>query len=313
MRHARQLHVADIEPAPLHQPIEIRPRHRLADIGIRPVEHRKRFGLCRRSTSWRASGARPRRRSRPRRRWPDSRCSGSSCRKDARGSARGPASAIASADPAPPSALPGVQKPHCSALRSRNAACRSAISPLSDNPSMVSTDALCACTASIRQERTISPLTRTVHAPHTPCSQPTCVPVSFRCSRRKSARLSRGSTCASTRSPLTSSEMATAAVTPMLPRGDRGEQAAWIRNAPAAPSPDAGAWRVSPADPPADRVLQPMREAPRTTRAGVTATSISLPAAPASNGRSPTAKKPRRRSANRPSLMTACAARPTMA
>ena len=48
MRHARQLHVADIEPAPLHQPLEVRPRHRLADIGIRPVEHRERFGICRR-------------------------------------------------------------------------------------------------------------------------------------------------------------------------------------------------------------------------------------------------------------------------
>ena len=90
--------------------------------------------------------------------------------------------------------IPGVQKPHCSALRSRKAACRSAISPLSDNPSMVSTEALSACTASIRQERTISPFTRTVHAPHTPCSQPTCVPVSCRCSRRKSARLRRGRT-----------------------------------------------------------------------------------------------------------------------
>ena len=47
MRHARQLHVADIEPAPLHQPLEVRPRHRLADIGIRPIEHREAFGIFR--------------------------------------------------------------------------------------------------------------------------------------------------------------------------------------------------------------------------------------------------------------------------
>ena len=49
MRHARQLDVADIESAPLHQPVEIRPRHRLADIGVRTVQRRKRFRffLCR--------------------------------------------------------------------------------------------------------------------------------------------------------------------------------------------------------------------------------------------------------------------------
>ena len=49
MRHARQLDVADIVPAPLHQPVEIGPRHRLADIGIRPIEHRKpsRIFRCR--------------------------------------------------------------------------------------------------------------------------------------------------------------------------------------------------------------------------------------------------------------------------
>src|SRR6185369_6799085 len=47
--------------------------------------------------------------------------------------------------------------------------------------------------------------------------------------------------------------------------------------------------------------------------ADVTATSTSLSADLASNGRSPTAKKPRRRSANRSSLTTACPARPTIA
>ena len=58
------------------------------------------------------------------------------------------------------------------------AACRSATSPLSDSPSMVCMLAPCACTASIRQDRTMSPSTRTVQAPQTPCSQPTWVPVS---------------------------------------------------------------------------------------------------------------------------------------
>ena len=178
MRHARQLDVADIEPAPLHQPLEVRPRHRLADIGVRPVERGKRFGICLYVMSWHASGARPRR--------------GLDRVDD--GLVAGAAAVIAGkmlanllsirlgdcfSRSCAAISMPGVQKPHCSALRSRNAACRSAISPLSDNPSIVSTDASCVCTASIRQERTISPLTRTVHAPHTPCSQPTCVPVSL--------------------------------------------------------------------------------------------------------------------------------------
>ncbi len=43
---------------------------------------------------------------------------------------------------------------------------------------MVSTVAPSHCTASIRQPRTISPLTRMVQAPQTPCSQPTWLPVS---------------------------------------------------------------------------------------------------------------------------------------
>ena len=43
---------------------------------------------------------------------------------------------------------------------------------------MVSTVAPSHCTASIRQPRTISPSTRTVQAPQTPCSQPTWLPVS---------------------------------------------------------------------------------------------------------------------------------------
>ena len=38
MRHPRQLHVADIKPASLHQPLEIGPRDHLADIGVRPIQ-----------------------------------------------------------------------------------------------------------------------------------------------------------------------------------------------------------------------------------------------------------------------------------
>ena len=43
MRHARQLHVADIKPASLHQPLEVGPWDHLADIGVRPIQHRERI------------------------------------------------------------------------------------------------------------------------------------------------------------------------------------------------------------------------------------------------------------------------------
>src|ERR1700733_5276173 len=51
-----------------------------------------------------------------------------------------------------------------------------------------------ACAESIRQERTATPSKITVQAPHTPCSQPTCVPASRRSWRRKSLSSIRDST-----------------------------------------------------------------------------------------------------------------------
>ena len=68
---------------------------------------------------------------------------------------------------------------------------------------MVSTRQPFACTASIRQPRTMSPLTRSVHAPHTPCSQPMCEPVRPSSSRRKSTRCWRGGTLRVTCVPFT--------------------------------------------------------------------------------------------------------------
>ena len=47
-------------------------------------------------------------------------------------------------------------------------------------PSIVRTSQPSAWTASVRHERTGSPSSCTVQAPHTPCSQPTFVPVSPR-------------------------------------------------------------------------------------------------------------------------------------
>ena len=45
VRHSGQLHVADIESASLHKPVEIRPWHRFADIRVRPVEQGKGFSF----------------------------------------------------------------------------------------------------------------------------------------------------------------------------------------------------------------------------------------------------------------------------
>ena len=84
--------------------------------------------------------------------------------------------------------MPGVQKPHCSALRRDEGLLQVGDLAASDTPSMVSTSAPAHCTASMRQPRTVTPSSRTVQAPHTPCSQPTWLPVSPSRSRRKSTR-----------------------------------------------------------------------------------------------------------------------------
>src|SRR5581483_8887993 len=98
---------------------------------------------------------------------------------------------------------PGVQNPHWKLWLSRNASCSGCISPSRSRPSIVITLLPWACTASIRHERTASPSTSTVHAPHTPCSHPTCVPVSSRSSRSTSANVLLGSTNTSCGRPLT--------------------------------------------------------------------------------------------------------------
>ena len=69
--------------------------------------------------------------------------------------------------------MPAVQNPHWSAWWSWNARC----SGPGARPSIVRTSQPSAWTASIRHERTGSPSSWTVHAPQTPCSQPTLVPV----------------------------------------------------------------------------------------------------------------------------------------
>ncbi len=102
--------------------------------------------------------------------------------------------------------MAGVQKPHWIAACSVNARCRSSRSPPScASPSTVSTAWPFACTASIRHERTLWPSNRTLQFPQKPCSHARCVPFRPRSSRRKSARVRRGSTTPSRHRPLTSS------------------------------------------------------------------------------------------------------------
>src|SRR6266849_5136991 len=99
--------------------------------------------------------------------------------------------------------MPGVQKPHCSPKSARNAACNGLSPSGGVSPSMVVTARPSSCAANSRQLRAERPSTSTVHAPHTPCSQPTCVPRRRRSWRRKSARERRPSTRRSTLCPFT--------------------------------------------------------------------------------------------------------------
>ena len=99
---------------------------------------------------------------------------------------------------------PGVQNPHCNPWQSANACCTGDSVPSgSVSPSTVVISALSALTASIRQDRVATPSTRTVHAPQTPCSQPTCVPVSLRSCRRQSDSSRRAGTVTVWTTPFT--------------------------------------------------------------------------------------------------------------
>ena len=89
-----------------------------ASCALRARRPARRRSSALRVRSWRFHllGA-PARRIRSHRQSPDSRCSGSSCRKYARGSCRGWARRRALSSSCAVSSMAGVQKPHCSALR----------------------------------------------------------------------------------------------------------------------------------------------------------------------------------------------------
>src|SRR5205814_180051 len=90
--------------------------------------------------------------------------------------------------------MPGVQKPHCTACRRWKLSRSAAMTGSSRKPSSEWIWRSSQAAASIRQARAGMPSTRTVQAPHTPCSQPRCVAVRLCRSRSRSASDRRGAT-----------------------------------------------------------------------------------------------------------------------
>ena len=105
--------------------------------------------------------------------------------------------------------IPGVQMPHCAAPWARNAAWRSLRRAVrrrpAPRPSRSSAPSTCA--AGTRHDTAWRPSSRTVHAPQSPASQPTFVPVSPRSSRRTSDRRRIGSTATRDARPLTANSI----------------------------------------------------------------------------------------------------------
>ena len=75
--------------------------------------------------------------------------------------------------------------------------------PVGANPSIVITSVSATATASVMQASTRRPATCTVHAPHSPLSQPFFVPVSPSRSRNASTSVTRGSNTITCALPLT--------------------------------------------------------------------------------------------------------------
>ena len=216
VQHPRQRDVVDVRAAAGQQPGVLDASDARADVPGCARGSRLRHD--------RAPPTRARPPGAPLRRCPGSRCSGRGCRTAPRGSRRRSGSGCRA----------GTRSPtrRTRECRSRTAARGSRGTPPAPwrgrrpgepMPSIVVTSVPSACTANTRHERTAAPSISTVHAPHTPCSQPRCVPVRWHCSRRKSARVTRGSTVASCARPLTVSRTGTSCMARL--RGGRGPRA----------------------------------------------------------------------------------------
>jgi hypothetical protein len=97
--------------------------------------------------------------------------------------------ALRSSNAVAETSMPGVQAPHCAAPCRRNDSCRRAkIGGRDFNPSTVVMARPSIWPTATRHAQTGSPSNRTVHAPQSPASQPTFVPVNPRCSRKTRER-----------------------------------------------------------------------------------------------------------------------------
>src|SRR5438552_2723194 len=85
--------------------------------------------------------------------------------------------------------IPGVQYPHWKAPTSRNASCNGWRRPSRSKPSMVVIRLPAAFDTGVMHDRTGSPSSRTVQAPHWPSPHPYLVPVRSRSSRSTLNRL----------------------------------------------------------------------------------------------------------------------------
>lgn len=81
-------------------------------------------------------------------------------------------------------AMPGTQKPHCTAPHLASARCTSEGWPSVARPSTVRTSLPAAVTPGTRQDATSRPSTCTLQAPHSPCEQPSLAPARPSRSRR---------------------------------------------------------------------------------------------------------------------------------
>ncbi len=141
----------------------------------------------------------------------------------------------------------------------------------------------------MRQARTGSPSSSTVQAPHTPCSQPTWVPVRSRSSRRKSASEVRGSTRPLVRAAVHATGGPCASSCRSRHRAERGgERRARRAPRPRAAGTSAVAWMSASGD---ERRRRRARRLARAARASARGPRSAASAAPARTGVPPDAEE----------------------
>src|SRR3982075_1178486 len=120
--------------------------------------------------------------------------------------------------------MPGAQKPHCRPWCWRKASCMGCSVPSLARPSMVVTLAPSQEAASTVHDFTARPSRCTTQAPHWLVSQPTCVPVSRKFSRRNCTSRVLGSISAAAALPFT---VKATFVIPLSPGLDEASREPW--------------------------------------------------------------------------------------